>query len=103
MPNNKIELLKPYRARINALDEQIIDLLRKRYDVIEEVGHLKSREGIASALQDRVDEVRENAASMAAAKGLDEEFIRQLYAQLIEHSCNLEEDMIKGSRDKDAS
>jgi 4-amino-4-deoxychorismate mutase len=93
-----MEILKPYRARINALDEQIIELLRQRYDVIEEVGHLKAREGIASVLQDRVDEVRERAAAMAAAHGLDEEFIRHLYAQLIEHSCNREEEIIQQTK-----
>jgi 4-amino-4-deoxychorismate mutase len=88
-----MEILKPYRHRIDELDRQIIDLLRKRYDVIEEVAHLKAAENIEAVLQDRVDEVRENAARMGAKKGLDEDFIRQLYAQLIEHSCNLEEEM----------
>lgn len=98
-----MEILKPYRKRIDALDRQIIDLLRARYDVIEEVGHLKARESIDSVLQDRVDEVRENAASMAAECGLDEDFIRRLYAQLIEHSCNLEEEIILDTRRKKAS
>lgn len=88
-----MEILKPYRQRINDLDEQIIDLLRQRYDVIREVGHLKADEGIPAVIQERVDEVRERAAKMAAQKGLDEDFIRHLYAQLIEHSCNLEEEI----------
>ena len=96
-----MEILKPYRMRIDELDQQIIDLLRQRYDVIEEVAELKTREDIPSVLQDRVDEVRENAARRAAEKGLDEAFIRHLYAQLIEHSCNLEEEIrqetLKGS------
>jgi chorismate mutase-like protein len=90
-----MESLKPYRARIDKLDEEIIELLRRRYDVIEEVGRLKAREGIAATLPDRVDAVRERAAAMAAAKGLDADFIRRLYAQLIEHSCNREEDIIR--------
>lgn len=86
-----MKILKPYRDKIDALDRQIIDLLRQRYDVIEEVAVIKKREGIDAVLQDRVDEVRENAARLAREKGLDEEFIRQLYAKLIEHSCNLED------------
>lgn len=93
-----MEILKPYRAKIDAIDEQIIKLLRARYDVIEEVGHLKSQHGIPATLQDRVDEVRENAASRAAAAGLDEDFIRKLYAQLIEHSCALEDDIILANK-----
>ena len=95
-------LLAPYRARIDALDKQIIDLLRQRYDVIEEVGDLKMRKGIAPVLQYRVDEVRENAARMAAEQGLDEGFIRDLYARLIEHSCDLE-DKIRKAHAKKAS
>jgi len=86
-----MEILKPYRARIDEIDKKILDLLRARYDVIEEVADLKAREGIPPVLQDRVDEVRENAAQMGAERGLDEEFIRQLYAQIIKHSCDLEE------------
>jgi chorismate mutase-like protein len=91
-----LDILKPYRRKIDDLDRQIIDLLKQRYDVIREVGNLKAREGIQSFLQDRVDEVRENAAKMAAARGLDEDFIRTLYAQLIQHSCDLEEEIIQG-------
>jgi len=91
-----MEILKPYRKRIDDLDRQIIDLLRARYDVIEEVGHLKAAHGIEAVLPERVDEVRENAARMAAEKGLDEAFIRKLYAQLIAHSCELEEQIKAG-------
>ena len=98
-----MEILKPYRAQIDALDKEIIDLLRRRYDVIEEVAQIKLREDIAPVLQDRVDEVRENAASMAAEKNLAEEFIRQLYARIIEHSCNLEEKIIQAAKAKKAS
>lgn len=90
-----MDILKPYRRRIDKLDSEIVGLLRKRYDVIEEVAHLKAREGIEAVLQDRVDEVRENAARMAAEQNLDESFIRKLYAQIIEHSCDLEEIMKK--------
>lgn len=83
--------LKPYREKIDALDVQIVTLLRDRYSIIEEVGHLKAQKNIPPILQDRVDEVRENAATLADELGLDTEFIRSLYAQLIAHSCELEE------------
>lgn len=90
--------LKPYRQKIDALDRQIVDLLTKRYEIIREVGHLKHRENLPSVIQERVDEVRENAARYAAENGLDEAFIRGLYAQLIDHSCNLEEEIIQSLR-----
>lgn len=96
-----MEILAPYRARIDALDRQILDLLRARYDVIDEVAVLKKREQIDAILQDRVDEVRENAAAYAAELGLDADFIRVLWAALIANSCERENLYIKANTDKD--
>lgn len=98
-----MEILKPYRAKIDALDQQIIKLLRERYDVIEEVGELKAAHGIAATLPDRVEEVRENAARLAGSLGLDEAFIREIYAQIIAHSCETEEQIITQSQNRKVS
>lgn len=86
-----MELLKPYRARIDALDDKIVDMLVERAGIIAEVGHLKAREGIPAILQDRVDQVRERNAARAAEKGLDPDLVRALYTMLIQWSCDLEE------------
>ena len=95
-----MEILKPYRKRIDDLDKQILDLLRARYDVIDEVAVLKKREGIDAVLQDRVDEVRENAGDYAESLNLDADFIRTLWAQLIDNSCAREDIFIKDSHDE---
>lgn len=86
-----MEILKPYRQRIDDLDDRIIDLLAERTGVIREVGHLKFREGIPAVLQDRVDEVRERAVARAAQKGINPDIIRRFYAELIQFSCDLED------------
>lgn len=88
----KIEKLKPYRKRIDALDDQIIDLLGQRLDIIKEVSVLKAREGIAPVLQNRVDEVRDRCISAGKAKGYDEEVMYAVYSHLIEFSCKIEQD-----------
>ena len=85
-----MEILNTYRARIDALDDKIVDLLVERAGIIREVGHLKYREKINPVLPDRVDEVRERAAARAAENGLDPDLIRQLYTILIDYSCDLE-------------
>lgn len=90
-----MEILKPYRARIDALDDEIVDLLVTRVGIIREVGVLKAREGIPAILPDRVVAVRERAAARAAAGGLDPELVRRLYTILIDYSCALEEDIRK--------
>lgn len=93
-----MEVLKPYREKIDSIDRQLIMLLRARYDVIDEVSVVKTREGIDAVLQDRVDEVRNNAEAMAVELGMDADFIRKLWAQLIEHSCEREEIYMKDNK-----
>lgn len=96
--SKKTDLLEPYRRKIDALDKDIIELLRKRYEVIREVGHLKAREGLPAIIQERVDEVRENAAKMGAEKNIDPNIVRELYAKLIAHSCEVEEEIIRAAK-----
>jgi chorismate mutase len=98
-----MEVLKPYRARIDALDDKIVDLLVERAGIIREVGHLKFRERIEPVLQDRVDQVRERNADRAAAKGLDPELLRSLYRIIIKFSCDLEESIRQDLRARKAS
>ena len=91
-----MEILKPYRDRIDALDDQIVDLLIARMGIITEVGHLKAREGIPAILPDRVVAVCERAAARAAASGLDADLVRQIYTLLIDYSCRLEDEIKAG-------
>lgn len=86
-----MEILKPYRARIDDLDDRIVDLLVERIGIINEVGILKAAQGIPATLPDRVDQVRERNAQRAAAKGLDADLVRRLYTEIIDFSCDLEE------------
>ena len=91
-----MEIMKPFRQRIDALDDQIIDLLVSRTAIIREVGQFKFDNNIPAVLPDRVIEVRERAAERAAAKGLDPELVRQLYTIIIGYSCDLEEEIKAG-------
>lgn len=88
-----MEIMKPFRQRIDALDDQIIDLLIARVGIIREVGHFKFENDIPAVLPDRVNEVRERAAARAAVKGLDADLVRQLYTTIIGYSCDLEEEI----------
>ena len=48
-----------YRAEIDVLDDQIIDLLVQRIGVCHKVAVWKMANGVAARLQDRIDAVRE--------------------------------------------
>lgn len=89
-----MEVLKPYRARIDALDDQIIDLLAERIGIIHEVAAVKAEGGIPPILQDRVDEVLDRTSARAATKNMDPALARALYQYLVDYACNLEAELI---------
>ena len=89
-----MEIMKPFRKRIDDLDDQIIDLLVQRTEIIREVADFKYKNNIPAVLQDRVDEVRERCATRAAENGIDADTIRTMYAALIKYSCDLEEELM---------
>ena len=86
-----MQLLRPYRERIDVLDDQIVDLLVRRFAVVGEVAELKAARGIPSVLPARVTEVIDRNAAAAEAKGLDPEVVRQVYTYLIKHAHDIED------------
>ena len=86
-----MQLLQPYRERLDALDDQIVDLLVQRFAVIREVAELKAARGIPSVLPARVTEVLDRNAATAEAKGLDPAVVRQVYTYLIKHAHDIED------------
>lgn len=86
--------MKPYRRRIDEIDDRIVDLLAARTDIIREVAVFKAENGIPAVLQDRVDEVIARTAARARAKNLDPALVQKLYDILVSYSCDLEEAMM---------
>lgn len=86
--------LKPYRVKIDALDEQILKLLGKRFDIVRKVANIKAKHGIPSFLHDRVEEVRNRCSRIGKKYGIDPIFVHTLYSAIIYQSCATE-DVIK--------
>lgn len=89
--------LRPFRGKIDALDDQIMALLAKRFAIVRQVGALKAAHDFPSYLSDRVVEVRERNAAAGKKYGIDPDFVRMLYNLIIYQSC-AEEDIIKHAR-----
>lgn len=84
------ELLKPYREKIDAIDDRIIDLLVERFDIVRAVGDLKREKSLNVVQSARVVEVIERNAKNAAARDFDPDVIRQIYTILIDYAHRLE-------------
>lgn len=86
-----MDALKEHRARIDALDDQIIDLLASRMDIVREVGDIKAKNNIATVQHDRVVEVRERNAERGAKKGLNPGMVRKIYTAIIDEAHEIEQ------------
>jgi len=85
------EILAPYRARIDALDDEIVALLGRRYAVVAEVAQLKAEHGISSVQPNRVEEVLSRVRALAKTHGLDPAFVASLYSAMIDHAHVIED------------
>lgn len=91
------ELMKPFRERINALDDQIVDLLVERYKIIREVGAFKEENNIPTVVEERVKEVINRVGDRA---GEDfEDIVCEVYALMIAIAHDVE-DEVRGHGDK---
>ena len=91
------ELMKPFRERINSLDDQIVDLLVERYKIIREVGAFKEANNIPTVVEERVKEVINRVGDRA---GDDfEDIVCEVYALMIAIAHDVE-DEVRGHGDK---
>lgn len=97
-PKTDSDWLRPYREEIDALDNQIIDLLGKRFDIVRQVGALKTREGLVIEQTTRVEEVKQRNAERGKAHNLSPDVIRQIYTILIDYAHVLEYEIKEHSK-----
>ncbi len=90
--------LKPYRIKIDKLDEKLLKLLGERFGIVRKVAQIKIDNDFPAFIGDRVDEVRENAVRIGGKYGIDPDFIRTLYTMIIYQSCATEDLMKHAAR-----
>lgn len=89
-----MESLKPHRAEIDKLDDQIVKLLIERFKVVRAVAELKARENIAVVQGARAEEVKSRVAAMAETGGLDGGLLRNIYTLMIDHAHVIEDEIV---------
>jgi chorismate mutase-like protein len=92
-----IESLEPLRSEIDRIDDDIVDLLAKRMDLIRRAGAIKAREKLELIQSDRVVEVRERCAGRGSQKGLNPGLIRKIYTAIIDEAHQIEQEIISRS------
>jgi chorismate mutase len=92
-----MEKLVEYRARIDAIDDDLIKLLGRRYAICRDVARYKKERQIPMMQTNRVKQVKERCAELALLQGVDPEFVRELYTLIIEEACRIEDRIIESA------
>ncbi|NMB36992.1 MAG: bifunctional 3-deoxy-7-phosphoheptulonate synthase/chorismate mutase type II [Bacteroidales bacterium] len=71
--------LQEFRARIDLLDENILEILALRMGVVDQIGEQKRRGNITILQQQRWEEILEKTSEGAAERNLDQAFVEELF------------------------
>jgi isochorismate pyruvate lyase len=89
--------LADLRREIDRLDAEILDLLARRFAVVQQVVAVKAREGLPAAIPTRVDEVIANMRQRAVAQGFPADTAERLWRLLIAEMIAYEETHLSGA------
>ena len=93
-----MDALLNFRRELNSVDEQIIRLLGRRYEICRAVGHYKRQHDIPMMQPGRVAEVKERCARMARENHVNPEFAVRLFGMIIDEACRMEDEIIEQAR-----
>ena len=85
----KFESLEELRKDIDEIDLKILDLIQKRKDLVTEVVKLKKRDQIVD--QKRIEFILNKLRKEALSRGLDIEFIEEIWTLMIKNFIKYEE------------
>jgi len=86
--------MEDLRAGIDALDEQIVDLLVARAAYIDRAAQIKAQAGLPATIPVRVEQVVANVRASATRAGLDPDLVEGLWRRMIAWSIAREEETL---------
>ena len=85
-------MLTDFRNQIDQIDDNLIELLAKRFEVVKQVGIYKAEHNLPSLQPARWQEVLIKRTQKAQEHHLDTEFIVDVWNRIHEYALKLEED-----------
>ncbi|HWB63198.1 MAG TPA: chorismate mutase [Chitinophagales bacterium] len=82
LPDDGVHKLYDLRARVDRIDDYIIELLCERMGISEEIGEFKKEQHLAIHQAERWSQIVERAVEKGKVGGLTEEFILKLFQQI---------------------
>lgn len=91
---NYRENIDELRARIDELDDELIEILGRRMKVSEEIGHYKKQNNIAILQTGRWDKILEKVFRKGEEKGLNNDFMEKIFKAIHQASIDKQTDIM---------
>jgi len=82
------------RSEIDVVDQQLLDLLAQRFEIVSRVAALKAAEGLPARIEERIREVIASREETAALAGIPCGAGAAIWAAIVEQSCLFEERLL---------
>ncbi len=82
--------LNMYRKELDLLDSNLIDLLKDRMGISEQIGKLKHQENVAILQSSRWADILATMTEAAEEKGLNKEFVEEIFKAIHVESINIQ-------------
>jgi chorismate mutase-like protein len=92
--------LEGLRRQIDRVDDQLIELLARRFELCRTVAQHKRALGIPAVLPDRIEEVKARCGRQAENRAVSADFVRALYTMIIEEACRIELEIMAAAPDR---
>ncbi len=87
--------LAPFRARLDEIDSQLVDLLGERFQICREVAVHKSQNAIEMMQPGRVEIVRARYLQHGAEVDLPGDFTASFFDLMIDATCRAEDELME--------
>ncbi|MFO7867757.1 MAG: bifunctional 3-deoxy-7-phosphoheptulonate synthase/chorismate mutase type II [Bacteroidales bacterium] len=86
--------LEELRSQIDLIDDEILESIQKRMNIVKEIGKHKKSNNIRVLQTDRWEHIIETAKQKGSSKGLSDEFIEKLFKAVHQESINIQTEII---------
>ena len=83
-------MLDNLRKNIDNIDEQLVELITKRIEIVKKIGEFKKQNNLPIVDKNRFENVLEKVEKTAIQQGLSPDFVKELYEVIHKYSCEVE-------------
>ncbi|MDR1762223.1 MAG: bifunctional 3-deoxy-7-phosphoheptulonate synthase/chorismate mutase type II [Bacteroidales bacterium] len=86
--------LDDLRQKIDTIDNDILNLLQQRMEVVKEIGKNKKENNIQILQSDRWAQIIEKSKHEASARGFSQEFVEKIFKAIHQESINIQTEIL---------